>query len=495
MQSTVKPALVLMAGRGVAFLASFLLPVALVRIFDQATFGTYKQLFLVYTTLYVIGSVTAESLFYFLPRQPRQAGRYVANAALGLLAVGAAFLVLLSSAAATIARALANPALEGLLPLLGVFLMLMLPAVTLEIVMISRNRYRAGSWAYAASDVLRVAALLLPALVARRLDWLLAGAVAFAAARALGALVYFRREFAGSLRPQAGAAREQLAYALPFALMVIVETLQANFHHYAVSHRFDAATFAVYSVGCFQIPLLELVASPLGNVMMVRMAEGIRDGRHDEPRRIFSGTTRALALLFFPLLALLLVAAPDLIVFLFTDAYRASVPIFMVWSLAIALSVAPAEAALRVYAATRFLLAVSTVRLLALAGLISGAIGLLGLRGAVLVTVGLALPAKLAAIVRLGRLMNVRAGALLPWRQLAGVALLSAAAAVPALLARAAVAGPPFARMAVSGTVLAGAYLLLLYHSGLLSAEEKQAVRDRLWRSWPAAPAGDPGRP
>jgi O-antigen/teichoic acid export membrane protein len=495
MPSTVKPALVLMSGRAIAFVASFLLPVALVRIFDPATFGTYKQLFLVYTTLYVIGSVTAESLFYFLPRQPRQAGRYVANAALALVAVGAAFLALVWSAAAPIARALGNPALERLLPLLGAFLMLMLPAVTLEIVMISRNRYRAGSWAYAASDVLRVAALLLPAALTRRLEWLLAGGLAFAVMRLLGALAYFRREFAGALRPQARPAAEQLAYALPFALMVVVETLQGNFHHYAVSHHFDAATFAVYSVGCFQIPLLELVASPMGNVMMVRMAEAIRDGRPHDPARILSGTARALALLFFPLLALLLVAAPDLIVFLFTDAYRASVPIFLIWSMTIALAVVPAEAALRVYAATRFLLAVSALRLALLAGLMSWAIGWLGLRGAVLLTVGLAVPARLAALARVARLMNVPLSRALPWRHLGGLALVSTAAAAPALVARAAVAGPLFARMAVTGAVLAGVYLLLLYHSGLLSGDEKQAVRDRLWRFWPAAPAEDAGRP
>src|SRR5262249_22007702 len=65
--SIMGPALVLMSGRVLAFAASFLLPVALVRLFDAADFGTYKQLFLVYTTLYVVGSVMAESLFYFLP--------------------------------------------------------------------------------------------------------------------------------------------------------------------------------------------------------------------------------------------------------------------------------------------------------------------------------------------------------------------------------------------------------------------------------------------
>ena len=45
------PAFVLMAGRGLGFLVLFAVPVVLARVFDPAAFGTYKQVFLIYTTL------------------------------------------------------------------------------------------------------------------------------------------------------------------------------------------------------------------------------------------------------------------------------------------------------------------------------------------------------------------------------------------------------------------------------------------------------------
>lgn len=480
MDSIVKPALVLMSGRAVAMLATFLLPVLLVRVFDPAGFGTYKQLFLVYTTIYVIGSVLAESLFYFLPRTPGQAGRYVANAVLALGAIGVSALALLWAYAAAVARGLGNPALQRDLPLVGAFLMLMLPAVSLEIAMTARKRYRYASWSYAASDLLRVLALVAPALVWRRLDALLAGALAFGAARLLAALLYFRAEFREGLRPDASLYRGQLAYVLPFALAVIVETLQVNYHHYAVSHRFDAATFAIYAVGCFQIPLFELVASPMANVMMVRMAEKLRDGRAAEAREIWAGTARALALAFFPVVALLLVAAPDLIVFLFTESYQRSVPIFMIWSLSIALSVLPSDGVLRVYAATRFLLALSVMKLVLIAASIGAFISLFGLRGAVWVTIAVAAAAKAAALLGMARLMGVRLARLLPWRELLGIAGLAAVAALPALLLRSALLGPAFVRLALTGLVYGVSYLLLLFHSRLLAEAEKRALRDRL---------------
>ena len=181
---------------------------------------------------------------------------------------------------------------------------------------LTRRRYAWGALSYGLSDLLRSLALVVPALVWRRLDLLLIGACVFAAARLGAAVLYFRHELDG-FRPQAAMQRQQLAYALPFALTVLVETVQLNYHQYAVSHWFDAATFAIYSVGCFQVPLIELVASPLANVMMVRMAERLRDGRADEALAVWTRTTRTLALVFFPVLALLLVSARDLIVLLF----------------------------------------------------------------------------------------------------------------------------------------------------------------------------------
>ena len=75
------PALWLVAGRGVGFVATFAVPLVLVRLFDQATFGTYKQLFLIYGTLFGLAQLgVAESLYYFVPRRPEEAGRHAANA-------------------------------------------------------------------------------------------------------------------------------------------------------------------------------------------------------------------------------------------------------------------------------------------------------------------------------------------------------------------------------------------------------------------------------
>src|SRR6185436_16332857 len=117
MRSILKPTLMLMAGRCVAFAATFLIPVILVRTFDQASFGTYKQVFLIYSTMFVIAQFgMAESLYYFLPGNPKNGGRLTLNALLILAAVGILSAASLTAGASMIAGWLGNPAVAAFLP-------------------------------------------------------------------------------------------------------------------------------------------------------------------------------------------------------------------------------------------------------------------------------------------------------------------------------------------------------------------------------------------
>src|SRR5687767_15318064 len=125
MNSASRPALLPVVGRSVGLAASFAIGIVLARLFDPAVFGTYKQFFLVYATLYGLVQLgMAESLYYFVPRQAGQTGRYVANAMLTLGIVGSLCLVLLYAGRFVIAGWFNNADLAPLLPLLGLFLLM-----------------------------------------------------------------------------------------------------------------------------------------------------------------------------------------------------------------------------------------------------------------------------------------------------------------------------------------------------------------------------------
>lgn len=490
-ESIFRPAFVLMSGRALGFVAAFAIPVVLARVFDQSEFGTYKQLFLIYATLYSIAQLgMAESLFYFLPAAPRLGGRYALNAVLVLGVAGAACLALLAGAQAAIADWLNNARLIGNVPLIGVFLLLMLASAVLEIVLTARKRHFHASCTYAVSDLVRAGLFIVPVLWFGRLEWLLYGAIAFALLRLAATLVYLWREFDGDVALDAGVARAQLAYAAPFSIYVLIEVVQQNLHLYAVSFHFDAATFAIYAIGCLSIPLVDFLTSSAGNVMMVRMREHLLDGGFAAVLAIWGDTTRKLVLVFAPLVGGLLVVSRELIVGLFTVTYEQSVPVFMVWSLTLLFAALLTDSVLRVYAQMRFLMLLSLFKLVLVAAMINWFLATFDLLGAVLVVLVTIMISKAVALGRIKAVMRCTIAQFLPWRSLGAILVIAATAALPALAVKSSLPMPELARLLLTGLVYVAAYLGLLFRFGPLSLDEKRFLTEwalrpvvGVWRS------------
>jgi O-antigen/teichoic acid export membrane protein len=466
-------ALLLIGGRGVAAAATFIVPLVLTRVLPPAAFGTYRELLLIVLTTYSIAQLgMAESLFYFIPSDPRRGGAYAANAMLTLAAAGACVVLLLTSFDGLLAAGLGNPALPSLLALVSVSIALMLVSAPLEIALISRGRHARASIAYALSDIGRAVLVVIPALVWRRLDALFAGAVVFGVVRLGAALVACRREFGAGYRIAPSFLGRQLAYAVPLQLAGTLEIVQANFHAYVVSNRFDAATFAVYSIGCLQIPLVDLIAGSACAVMMVRMRERVSRGEPDAIMPVWRDTTRKLALLLVPLLCVLWITAPDLFRVLFTERYDASVPVFRVWLCVVLLAAIPAHGPLRVLGDTRFLALQTFTKLMIVAGLTLPLLSVWGLSGAVLVALGAMMVGKSTLLVRLANRTECRLSHVLPWRSYAGILLVAGVAMVPAIVLRSA-AESSLARLALAGSVYLIAYGATVWCSGLLDPAER----------------------
>jgi len=475
--STFKPALLLTSGRVVAFLFTFFIPVVLVRVFDPADFGTYKQLFLIFTTIFYAAQFgMAESLYYFMPLNPAQSSRYVVNSIAALAAVGLVCLALIAAGGFQLSRALNNDAISRYALSLGIYTLLMMVSAALEIAMIARKHYLWASATYVGSDVLRAILLVLPVVFFKRLDWLMIGAVAYAFVRCVGLIVYLRHDFSGEMRPDWALFRSQLRYAIPFGLAVVVGILQTNLHQYAVSHYFDVATFAIYSVGCLNIPIVDFIITPASSVMMVRMSEQIGQGRSDGLIPMWHDMSRKLALLFIPLVTLLLLNAHNIVVLLFTERYLQSVPIFMVWSTAILFAILPTDAVLRVFAQTRFLLILNIVSLALIAFGIRWFLHRFDLIGAVLITVVTAALSKGLALVKVKSLLRVPLRDLLPWGSLTRILIAAAAASLPAIVVQNQLRLPVLAVLPITGVVYSSVFLVLILMIGALTEDEVLAM-------------------
>lgn len=480
-----KPALTLMAGRTLGYAVLFLVPIILVRLFSQEEFGTYKQVFLLYGTILNLAQVgMSESLFYFIPGSSEDAGRYVCNSILVLGGIGLLTGGLLYLGGDVIAQYLNNTALSPLMPLLAAYFFLMLASYVLEIVMTARHQYSYAAAAYGLSDIARAALLVMPALVFQTVASVLYGAIVHAVIR-LGATIWYSvKQFGAGLRPDRSVLLRQLAYSLPFALYVLFQTGQESLHLFVVSSWFDATTFAIYSVGCLQIPLAEVVSMSVVNVMMVGMVQAIRDGREAAVVPMWHDTVRKLALMFFPFAALLLITARDLIIFLFTDAYAASVPIFRTWSLVVLLSAVPMDGLLRVYAQTPFLLVINVVKFILVAGAIYWFVSGLGLIGPVVITLLALAAGKAIGLARMMVCGHLNGGNVLPWRSLLEIGFVAGAASLPAWWITAQVSAPPVARLAMTAVTYGVVYVGLALLCGVIRKNEQDRVLRWIQPAW-----------
>jgi O-antigen/teichoic acid export membrane protein len=345
--------------------------------------------------------------------------------------------------------------------------------------MISRKRHARAAVTYAVSDIARTLLFILPALAIGSVRAVFVGAATFAAIRVFVVLASFWKEFGREFRIDLTLWREQLGYALPFAMAVGVEIIQLNFHQYVVASNVDAATFAIYAIGCLQIPLVDFIVTSNVNILMVRMGEATIQGRQNAQGgsgspgaaanapaalTLWHDTVCRLAFLLVPLSVFLVVMARQVIVGLFTTTYEASVPIFTMWALAAVLPpMFAVSGVLRVYAQTRFLLFMNVFRLALVAISISWFMSAFGLPGAVMVTFICSMIVQLFGVVRIAALMRVGVRNALPWGRLAGISIRAAAAALPAWWIARHLAIPPLAVLFVAGLVYAAAYFGLSY--------------------------------
>ena len=450
----------LLLGRGGATVLGFALPLILTRLLPQAEFGTYKQVWLVVTTAYFMLQLgLAQSLYYFLPRKDGRQLAWLTQASISLLTLGGICGAALFAARFAIARQFANPELAELALPMALITWLMIAASPLEISLTAEGRVRTAAWVIFLSDGVRVAGSVVPLLLGfglRGFFWayVLHGAVRFG----LQCWFFFGR---GKPRIDWHLFREQLSYALPFGAAVLLDIPQRTFHQWAVGWSVDAAAFAIYAQGCFQVPIINLLYAPISDILQVRLAE---PGGHEHRVHLFHDANLRLAAVFFPFTAGMVAAAPLFIPALFTHLYDASVPIFRVAILMTPFSALPLDGVLRATGQTRYLFRIFFWRLVLTVPTVLLGLQLFGMVGAIAGHAVAETLIRVAMLDRVRRDLEAPWREALPWRQLSVIALASVAACAPAILiTRLAADGPrPFLALCAAAALYCAAYLAVL---------------------------------
>jgi O-antigen/teichoic acid export membrane protein len=285
-------------------------------------------------------------------------------------------------------------------------------------------------------------------------------------ARAVMAWVLLIREHGFQL--SLPALRRQLAYALPFGFAYAIIIPQQQFHSYLVSATVSAAAFAVYSVGCFQLPIVDMLYTPVSEILQLGIAEHDREGDRHGAHRLFREAVSRLSFVFLPTMALLFIVAPTLVSFLFTDRYLESVPIFRLALVSIPMAALPLDGVMQARAQNKFVLRVSVVKLALTLPLVWFGLRLLGPIGALGGWILAEESCRMILLWRASQLFEVGVLQAVPARELL-YQLLAALAAVPVgLLVLRFSAGPQLLTLLVCGAAFGMTYLGTLRATGRL---------------------------
>lgn len=474
----------IMSARTAAFVLSFALPLLLVRRLDQTSFGLYKQVFLlVGTAVNVLPLGFHLSAFYFLPRETERRGEVVFNILLfHVLVAGAACLAFVLRPTLIVSLFPGSPELVPFAPALGVALLLWVVSSFLESVAMANQETKTATLFIVAMQLARTLLLLAAAIVFASVESLIYAAVIQGALQTVVLLVYLSLRFENfGRRFDLSLLRTQLSYALPLGLAGFLYSMQMDMHNYFVSNRFDAATFAVYAIGCFNLPLIHILSDSVGSVMIPRVAELEKRGERREIIVLISRMMRKLAVAYFALYAFLIVAGREFLVVLFREQYLASWPVFAINLAIIPLGIitSACDPVLRAYPEHRFFLL--RVRALLLGGLFimlwfwTERVGLVGVISLVVLT---NLLERMAVAARCGKALGMRWVDLALFKDVGKLACAAACAGVATALVRAFVVTmlSPFFVLAVCGVVFALCYLAGVWLLRIVSADERDGL-------------------
>jgi O-antigen/teichoic acid export membrane protein len=492
--SLMRQARPLIAARLFTAVLTLSIPLVLARVLPLADYGTYKQLFLIALTLSsVLPFGVGQSLYYFIPRTSDRR-LYFGQTLLFLLAAGALAAAALYAGMPAVAAAFDNPRLLDHRLLLALYTGLTVSASPLELSMTSQGRTRRSAITYLVWDSARAVAFVVPAAAGRGLGAMMATLTTFAAIRLVAAWIVMLRGTRGPLFDRRLFA-EQLAYAVPFGLAMLVAIPQQYAHQYVVASAVAPALFAIYAAGCFDPPFVDLLYTPTGEVLMVRLGALDREGRAGESVAAFREASGHLARYLLPGVVFLWAIAPEFVVAAFGERFAASATIFRIWLLAIPLGIFPMDAALRARNETRHLFRAYVVKALATVPLVWLGVARFGIVGGAASYVAAELVGKVTLAARLPRALadeGVRPSlqALVPWAEISRAAIggvLASIAGVAVLRA-----GPTFEAAGAAATVLyrlaplglacalgAGIYLAVLWATGVRPASVLGALRSR----------------
>jgi O-antigen/teichoic acid export membrane protein len=380
------------AANFIGFGLSFIAPFLLVRLLSQDDYGIYKELFqMVATLMNMLNLQVASSAYYFLPRLSRETEKKqtILNILLFYVLLGILVSLLFVEYPKWETLIFHDDELLPYIPLIGVTFCLWIISSNLEWIPLALGDTKLSAFYMVISQFTKSGLLIVSALVFRSVGAVVWASIIQGVLQVLLLGYYLYKRFGGFSNPfNWQLLKKQLRNSIPYGAGDIVQALQYDMHIYFVAHYFSPSIFAVYTIGCFQLPLLLLVESSVNQVLTPALLDLEAKGDRRSMVNVWIESMRKMALTAIPFVVLMFVIRQDLITTLFTENYRDAIPLFGIHILGSVLVLLLTEPVLRAFPELKFFnLKLSLLMLPLTAILLYMGIHYAGLVGAITATI------------------------------------------------------------------------------------------------------------
>ena len=409
-------AIYLLIGRMFTMVASFIMPLVLVRFMSQSDYGVFSQFYTLYTAIYVILAFGLHTnIFYFYPTATKKdADKYISNTTVLLLLfgfIGGAIMYIPPVQSALFGDSELGKHID--------FIIAAIMLATPMNIVSPLNTVREDKWGAmlipGVVAVMRILTVVGCTLVYNDLHelfkWLLSYQLFILVVVAIYSLrnVRFRMDWA--------LAKTQMAYSIPFGCAVALQLFSNYFDKFVCIKFLEPSEYAIYSVAFLSIPGITQVYDSLCQINIVNMTRSYRSGHKDEVAPQYQNFVVKTLSFSTPIILAVVIYAEEIMSFLYTDQYVTSAPFFRIYSLTFLTSMLGAGTILRSMGKTKasFLAFVITC----LVGLPATylLVSTYGNYGAIIgACINMILP-RLIQMIMESRLLNMSLASFLPWKQ------------------------------------------------------------------------------
>lgn len=405
---------------GIEFVLQMAVGMMLARLLDETTFAQYRLLWLLVGTVLAIAPMfMPQSLFYFLNRvQALEKRVYVGNALMFLGVAGLVSGIVVSGANPWLPEA-AQTLFDDSTGLSALFIGLWVVTSLLDALPTADGRLHLQAAATVALAVLRTGLLVGAAMLSGTMWWIALAMLLLVVIKLLMLWFYMHRYgHQGGRTLDATVLRQQISYAIPFAVANGLFLLRVQSDQWVVVSMLPPAMYATFSVAVVILSVPSLIRMPVINALMPRLNRSF--GSHDlsETARLISLSNGAMAMLLIPVAGGLFICAPEVVELLYTSRYLDAAPVMQVYLIGMMINSVAVGHTLPALGHGKFAAINSGVCLVLSVGLCAVGVRYFGMVGAAAATMLTLAIGELWALARVSKTLETTPLQLIYWRAL-----------------------------------------------------------------------------